>query len=171
MTSATGTTSLTAPARTSTLDDAGLTIRTGTHATRIAPARRELDIRNPDGSVETLGYDALVVGTGARPIRPPIDGLTGPDALGPADGVHLLHTMGDTFDLATTIQRRQPRSALVVGPGYIGLEMAEALGARGIRVTQVDQLPEVLPTVDPELGALVHTELVTTESKSSPGRR
>ena len=142
------------------LDDAGLTIRTCTHATRIAPARRELDIRTPDGSIETLGYDALVVGTGARPIRPPIDGLTGPDALGPADGVHLLHTMGDTFDLATTIQRRQPRSALVVGAGYIGLEMAEALSARGIRVTQVEQLREVLPTVDPELGALVHTELV-----------
>ena len=142
------------------LDDAGLTVRTDTHATHIAPGRRELRIRNPDGSADTLGYDALVVGTGARPVRPPIDGLTGPDALGPADGVHLVHTMNDTFDLATTLQRGQPRSALIVGAGYIGLEMAEALTARGVRVTQVEQLPEVLPTVDPELGALVHTELV-----------
>ena len=63
-------------------------------------------------------------------------------------------------DLATTLQRGQPRSALIVGAGYIGLEMAEALTARGVRVTQVEQLPEVLPTVDPELGALVHSELV-----------
>lgn len=142
------------------LDSAGLTVRTETHATRITPSRRELDVRNAYGSAETLGYDALVVGTGARPVRPPIDGLAGPGALGPADGVHLLHTMGDTFDLDATLRRRRPRKALVVGAGYIGLEMAEALVARGLRVTQVEQLPEVLPTVDAELGALVRAELV-----------
>jgi NADPH-dependent 2,4-dienoyl-CoA reductase/sulfur reductase-like enzyme len=68
--------------------------------------------------------------------------------------------MDETFDLDATLRRRRPRTALVVGAGYIGLEMAEALTARGIRVIQVEQLPEVLPTVDPELGALVHTELV-----------
>ena len=52
-----------------------------------------------------------------------------------------------------------PRSALIVGAGYVGLEMAEGLTARGVAVTQVEMLPEVLPTVDPELGALVHAEL------------
>ncbi len=53
----------------------------------------------------------------------------------------------------------QPTTALIVGAGYVGLEMAEGLTARGIAVTQVEMLPEVLPTVDPELGALVHAEL------------
>ena len=90
---------------------------------------------------------------------PGIDGLNGPDPLGADDGVHLLHSMGDTFALMRTLEQRSPTSALIVGAGYIGLEMAEALTARGLSVTQMEQLPEVLPTVDPELGALVHAEL------------
>ena len=112
-----------------------------------------------NGDEELLSYDELVVGTGAVPVRPPIDGLAGPDALGADDGVHLLHSMGDTFAVMRTLEERAPASALIVGAGYIGLEMAEALVARGLAVTQMEQLPEVLPTVDPELGALVHAEL------------
>lgn len=113
-----------------------------------------------DGRPETVSYDALVVGTGAVPLVQPIAGLTGPGALGPDDGVHVLHTMGETFGLVADIARRQPSTALIVGAGYIGVEMAEALTARGIQVTQVDQLPEVLPTVDADLGAVVRSELV-----------
>ncbi len=75
------------------------------------------------------------------------------------DGVHLLHSMGDTFAVMRTLEEKQPASAVIVGAGYIGLEMAEALTARGLAVTQIEQLAEVLPTVDPELGALVHAEL------------
>jgi len=56
-------------------------------------------VTSADGNEELLSYDKLVVGTGALPVRPPIGGLTGPDALGPGDGVHLLHSMGDTFAL------------------------------------------------------------------------
>ena len=86
-------------------------------------------------------------------------GLAGPGALGPADGVHLLHSMGDTFAVMATLEQAAPASAVIVGGGYVGLEMADALTVRGLRVTQMEQLPEVLPTVDPELGALVHAEL------------
>ena len=68
--------------------------------------------------------------------------------------------MGDTLELQATLDRISPRRALIVGAGYVGLEMAEGLTARGIHVTQVERLPEVLPTVDPELGALVRAELV-----------
>ena len=100
-----------------------------------------------------------MVGTGAVPVRPPISGLSGPDALGPDDGVHLLHSMGDTFAVMRTLEQAGPASAVIVGAGYIGLEMADALTVRGLAVTQMEQLPEVLPTVDPELGALVHAEL------------
>ena len=90
------------------------------------------------------------------PVTPPIVGL---DRLGPDDGVHLLHSMGDTFALIRTLEQKQVRRAVIVGAGYVGLEMAEALVARGLEVTQLEQLPEVLPTVDPELGALVRAEL------------
>jgi NADPH-dependent 2,4-dienoyl-CoA reductase/sulfur reductase-like enzyme len=74
--------------------------------------------------------------------------------------VHLLHSMGDTFAVMRTLEERQPATAAIVGAGYIGLEMAEALTARGMAVTLIEQLEEVLPTVDPELGALVHGQLV-----------
>jgi len=118
-------------------------------------------VQNPGGVVSELPYDALVIGTGAVPARPPIAGLTGPDAVGPDDGVHLLHSMGDTFAVAESIKNRQPTTAVVIGAGYIGLEMAESLTTLGIQVTQIEALPEVLPTVDPHLGRLVHTELET----------
>ena len=82
----------------------------------------------PDAPVAWLDYDELVVGTGAVPVVPPIDGL---DTLGPAEGVHLLHSMGDTFALTDTLERIQPKTALIVGAGYVGLEMAEGFTARG----------------------------------------
>lgn len=68
--------------------------------------------------------------------------------------------MGDTFALTASLDRIQPKRELIVGAGYVGLEMAEGLTMRGIEVTQVEMLPEVLPTVEVELGALVHDELV-----------
>ena len=73
--------------------------------------------------------------------------------------MHLLHSMGDTFAVMQTLEQAAPGTAVIVGAGYIGLEMADALTVRGLAVTQMEQLPEVLPTVDPQLGALVHAEL------------
>ncbi|WP_308378097.1 FAD-dependent oxidoreductase [Streptomyces sp. ISL-98] len=137
----------------------GMQVRTNTRATSIDVAGRRLVVRDEDGRAELLSYDALIVGTGAVSIRPPIEGLTGPQALGARDGVHLLPSMGDTFEVMRSIEERRPAKAVVIGAGYIGLEMAEALTTRGIAVTQIEALPEVLPTVDPELGALVHAEL------------
>src|SRR6201999_756920 len=67
--------------------------------------------------------------------------------------------MDDTFAIMRTLEERNPASAVIVGAGYIGLEMAEALSARGLAVTQIEQLPEVLPTVDSELGVLVRGQL------------
>jgi NADPH-dependent 2,4-dienoyl-CoA reductase/sulfur reductase-like enzyme len=93
--------------------------------------------------------------------------------------------MGDTFELMRTLEDAHPASAVIVGAGYIGLEMGEGLSARGLAVTQFEQLPEVLPTVDPSLGALVQAELtshaidvrtsttvkrISTAPAGSPGR-
>jgi NADPH-dependent 2,4-dienoyl-CoA reductase/sulfur reductase-like enzyme len=138
------------------LEATGMRLRLDTVATEIDVARQRLAVRTREGDLTWLPYDELVVGTGALPMRPPIDGL---GELGPDDGVHLLHSMGDTFALTASLDRLAPASALIVGAGYVGLEMAEGLTARGIAVTQVEMLPEVLPTVDPELGALVRAEL------------
>ena len=141
------------------LEAAGMRLRPDTTARRIDVPGRKLVITSADRGEEVLGYDKLVVGTGAVPVRPPIGGLSGPDALGPDNGVHLLHSMGDTFAVMRTLEQAAPTSAVIVGAGYIGLEMADALTVRGLAVTQMEQLGEVLPTVDPELGALVHAEL------------
>lgn len=141
------------------LEATGMRLRLDTLVTGIDVAGQRLALREPGGSQSLLGYDELVVGTGAVPVRPPIEGLNGPDGLGSADGVHLLHSMGDTFSLTDSLERLRPKTALIVGAGYVGLEMAEGLTMRGIAVTQVEMLSEVLPTVDLELGALVHAEL------------
>ena len=166
---------------TADLEATGMNLRLDTTARRIDPGGRKLLLTGPGGGEELLGYDKLIIGTGAVPVVPPISGLSGPDALGARDGVHLLHSMSDTFALMRTLTENSPASAVIVGAGYIGLEMADALITRGMSVTQMEQLPEVLPTVDPELGTLVHTELtghgadvltgttVTRISRAEPG--
>ena len=141
------------------LEATGMTLRLDTVARRIDVQGRKLLVTSNSDTEELLPYDELVVGTGAVSVRPPIGGLTGHEALGVGDGVHLLHSMGDTFAVMRTLEERAPASALIVGAGYIGLEMAEALVARGLAVTQMEQLGEVLPTVDPEIGSLVHSQL------------
>jgi NADPH-dependent 2,4-dienoyl-CoA reductase/sulfur reductase-like enzyme len=138
------------------LEAAGMALRLDTLARRIDVEGRKLLVTGPDGADDVIAYDQLVVGTGAVPARPPIAGL---DALGPQDGVHLLHSMDDTFAIMRTLEENGPASAVIVGAGYIGLEMAEALAARRLPVTQLEQLPEVLPTVDAQLGALVRAQL------------
>jgi NADPH-dependent 2,4-dienoyl-CoA reductase/sulfur reductase-like enzyme len=138
------------------LEATGMNLRLDTTARRIDVGARKLLVTAADGTVELISYDRLMVGTGAFPVQPPIGGL---ELLGPGDGVHLLHSMPDTFAVMRTLEQAQPASALIVGAGYVGLEMAEALAARGMAVTQIEQLSEVFPTVDPELGALVHSEL------------
>ena len=137
----------------------GMQVRLDTRVTAIDVDGHGLAVVDGSGEEDRLAYDQLVVGTGAVPARPPIDGLVGRGALGVEDGVHLLHSMGDTFALMRTLEEAEPASAVIVGAGYIGLEMAEGLRARGLAVTQFEQLPEVLPTVDPSLGALVHATL------------
>src|SRR5690349_21123980 len=141
------------------LEAAGMRLRLDTTARRIDVPGRKLLVTTAGGGEELLGYDKLVIGTGAVPVRPPITGLPSPGALGPADGVHLLHSMGDTFAVMDTLQEAAPASAVIVGAGYIGLEMADALTTRGLAVIQMEQLPQVLPTVDPALGAHVHAQL------------
>jgi NADPH-dependent 2,4-dienoyl-CoA reductase/sulfur reductase-like enzyme len=133
------------------LEAAGLELLLDHTARAIDPAAKQVSVSDPAGVDRQLSYDRLVIGTGAVPIRPPIDGLD-------LHGVHVLHTMGDTFRLHQALTGGAG-SAIIVGGGYIGLEMAEAFTARGLAVTLVEQAPAVMPTVDQELGKLLGQEL------------
>jgi NADPH-dependent 2,4-dienoyl-CoA reductase/sulfur reductase-like enzyme len=128
------------------LERAGIDLLLDERATEIDPTGRM--VATPE---RRHRYDTLIVATGAEPVRPPIPGLE-------LEGVYQLHTIEDSLSLDEVL-RREPQRAVIVGAGYVGLEMTEALRARGLEVTVVEQLPNVLPTVDPELGKLVQAEL------------
>lgn len=138
------------------LEATGMRLRLGTLATRIDAAAQTLTVRDQAGESK-IAYDELIVGTGALPAFAGIHGL---DTLGPDDGVHVIHSMGDTFALDAHLTQRDPRTAIIIGAGYVGLEMAEGFRARGMRVIQLQRGPEVLSTLDPELAATVHAELL-----------
>jgi NADPH-dependent 2,4-dienoyl-CoA reductase/sulfur reductase-like enzyme len=99
-------------------------------------------------------FDQLVVGTGANPIRPPLPGVD-------ARGVHGIQTITDGIDLRSHVgeHRHANQRAVVVGGGYIGLEMAEALHKRGLPVTIVEAAPHVMSTLDPDMATLVETAI------------
>ena len=87
------------------LQATGMNLRLDTTARRIDVPGRKLLVTAADGTEELLGYDKLIVGTGAVPVRPPISGLTGTDALALTTAVHLLHSMGDTFAVMRTLEQ------------------------------------------------------------------
>ncbi|UQT55648.1 FAD-dependent oxidoreductase [Streptomyces durmitorensis] len=101
------------------------------------------------GSEAWTSYDKLVIGTGARPIRPALPGIDAP-------GVHGVQTLDDGQALLDTLARTPGRRAVVIGAGYIGVEMAEALIQRRYEVTVVNRGTEPMSTLDPDMGRLVH---------------
>lgn len=131
------------------LEGAGLELLLDHRVLDIDPQGRRVSGRGSSGDFE-LRYDRLVIGTGAVPVKPPIRGIDLP-------GVHLLHTMEDSFKLHDRLEH--VRRAAVVGAGYIGLEMVDALRHRGIEVELFEQAPAALPTVDVELGQQISREV------------
>ncbi|WP_119582834.1 FAD-dependent oxidoreductase [Streptomyces europaeiscabiei] len=106
--------------------------------------------RDLDSGTETwTSYDKLVIATGARPLRPDLPGVDAP-------GVHGVQTLDDGQALLDTLTATEGRRAVVVGAGYIGVEMAEALINRGYEVTVVNRGKEPMSTLDPDMGRLVH---------------
>ena len=80
--------------------------------------------------------------------------------------MHLLHSMGDTFAVMRTLEETAPATAVIVGAGYIGLEMADALTTRGLQVIQMEQLPEVCPPSIPRSASSSTTSSPTAASRS-----
>lgn len=105
------------------------------------------------GNEYTESYDQLILSPGARPVVPPIEGLA------ESKNVFTLRNIPDTDRIKSWVDERLPKKAVIVGGGFIGLEMAENLHARGIDVTVVEMGDQVMQPIDPEMAAIVHQHI------------
>ena len=105
------------------------------------------------GDTYQESYDVLLLSPGAKPIFPPIEGIK------EANNLFVLRNIPDTDAIYRFIETKKPKTAVVVGGGFIGVEMAENLTERGIKVTLVEKLPQVLAPLDFEMAQIVHREL------------
>ncbi|MEU1889840.1 FAD-dependent oxidoreductase [Streptomyces pristinaespiralis] len=140
-------------------------LRMRTEVTEIDVAGGRVRSRDLESGAESwTGYDKLVVATGARPVRPDLPGIGAP-------GVHGVQTLDDGQALLDSLSRTEGRRAVVVGAGYIGVEMAEALLKHGFEVTLVDRGEQPMATLDPDMGRLVHEAMsgmgITTVSRTA----
>ncbi|MFD9544493.1 FAD-dependent oxidoreductase [Streptomyces sp. NPDC060022] len=125
-------------------------LRTRTEVTEIDVAgRRVRALDRESGETYWTGFDKLVIATGARPVRPGLPGMDAP-------GVHGVQTLDDGQALLDSLDRAPGRRAVVVGAGYIGVEMAEAMLKRGFEVTVLNRGAQPMATLDPDMGRLVH---------------
>jgi NADPH-dependent 2,4-dienoyl-CoA reductase/sulfur reductase-like enzyme len=124
---------------------AGIDVRTRCEVVAIDLGARRLTVRAAAGEESEEPFDQLVVATGARGVPPPIPGA---DAIEPARTV-------DAGERLRAALERGGGSAVVVGAGYIGLEMAEALADRGLRVTMIEQAPQVMARLDADMAGHV----------------
>ncbi|MFI1002703.1 FAD-dependent oxidoreductase [Streptomyces galbus] len=131
----------------------GIDLRLRTEVTELDVAGKRVRARDVDSGAESwTSYDRLVLATGARPVRPELPGID-------ARGVHGVQTLDDGQALLDTLSRARGRRAVVVGAGYIGVEMAEALINRGYEVTVVNRGSEPMSTLDADMGRLVHAAM------------
>jgi NADPH-dependent 2,4-dienoyl-CoA reductase/sulfur reductase-like enzyme len=128
----------------------GIELRMRTEVTEIdAPGGRVRSRDLETGAESWTGFDKLVIATGARPVRPALPSIDAP-------GVHGVQTLDDGQALLDTLARTSGRRAVVMGAGYIGVEMAEAMLKRGYEVTVLNRGEQPMATLDPDMGRLVH---------------
>lgn len=118
-------------------------VRTGHEVTAIDPVARTVSVRQADTEF-SMPYDDLVLSPGAVPVKPPLPGIDLP-------GIYTVRNIPDVRAITEWIATHQARSAVVVGGGFIGLEMAENLLHAGLHTTVVEMLPQVMPPFDPEM--------------------
>ena len=128
-------------------------VRVQSEVTSIDREKHEIKIRNPlTGEIYTEKYDSLVLAPGSSPIKPPLPGIDLP-------GIFTLRTIPDSNRMKDWIVEKNVKRAVVVGGGFIGLETTENLVKRGIAVTIIEMLPQVMPPVDPEIAASLQEHL------------
>ena len=119
---------------------------------QISPEKHTVTVRH-DGQEFTESYDKLILSPGAKPFVPTIEGLA------EAKNAYTLRNVPDLDEIMAALDNH-PKEAVVIGAGFIGLEMAENLAKRGLQVTIVEKAPHVLPPLDQEMAAFVQAELV-----------
>jgi NADPH-dependent 2,4-dienoyl-CoA reductase/sulfur reductase-like enzyme len=144
------------------IEHAGIRLLMDHCADAIDPEKKLVRVADAQGRTVELQYNRLIIATGAESIKPDIKGMDLP-------GVFLLRWMTDSFRLHKWLVEREPKSALIVGGGYIGMEMADALSLRGLSVTVVEFADTVLTTVDKSLGQEVASELERHGVKTATG--
>lgn len=129
-----------------------LDVRPNSEAIKIDTEGKEIMVAS-ESDTYTLAYDKLILSPGAKPFIPPIKGLE------MAKNSFTLRNVPDVDEVMTYIESHNPKKAVIIGAGFIGLEMAESLVNRGIHVTIVEKAPHVLPTIDEEMAAFITKEL------------
>lgn len=128
-------------------------IRIKSEVTAINTKEKSVTVRNLDTLQEySETYDKLVISTGAEPIKPPLKGIE-------SKRIMSLRNVSDTDKIKSYIQTNQPKTAVVIGGGFIGLEMVENLKERGISVTVIEKADQVMAPLDYPMAAIVHQHL------------
>ena len=139
-----------------------LDVRPNSEAISIDSNNKEVVVQT-DQETYTLGYDKLILSPGAKPFIPPAKGLE------EAENIFTLRSVPDVDAIANFINIHNSKKAVVIGAGFIGLEMAESLAQRGMAVTIVEKAPHVLPPFDEEMAAYIRKELVANGVKLYTG--
>lgn len=128
-------------------------VRTSQEVTAIDPQRQVVSVKNGrTGVCYEESYDHLVIATGSSPVVPPIPGIGGA-------GIYTLWTVPDTDRIRKYIEEKRPKTAAVIGGGFIGLEMAENLNQLGIRTTVIEMQDQVMAPLDFEMAQLLHENM------------
>ncbi|MBQ9031471.1 MAG: FAD-dependent oxidoreductase [Parasporobacterium sp.] len=119
----------------------------------IQPDTKTVRIRNLESGEEfTDSYDKLILSPGARPMKPDLPGIS-------SGKIFTLRTVEDTFRLKDYLREQSPRSAVIAGGGFIGVELAENLKEAGLKVTVVEMMKQLMTPFDPEMAAFIHAEM------------
>ena len=129
-----------------------LDVRPNHEVTAVYPDEKKVEVLS-DGKKWQESYDVLLLSPGAKPVRPAISGLA------EAKNVYTVRNVPD-IDMVMNALEEQPKKAVVVGAGFIGLEMAENLKKRGLTVSIVELAPHVLPSLDEEMAVHIQNELI-----------
>ena len=132
----------------------GAGVKTETEAVAVHPDRHAVEAKDlKTGEITEYGYDKLVIATGASPFVPPVQGLD-------LKNVFVMRTPDDAIGLREAVEAGEIKRAVVAGGGFIGLEVAENLAAKGVKTTVIDFAPHVLPNfLDPELSEFVENRM------------
>lgn len=142
----------------------GANVITETEVTKVCPGSKNVEAVGKDGGVVTYNYDKLVIATGASPIKPPLEGIDLP-------GVFCMRTPEDAFGVKDYIKENNCERAVVVGGGFIGLEVAENLRKLDLRVTVIDMAEQVMPGFSKDFANYFEEHLNSLGIKVMTGRR